>query len=251
MSNIIDLTGRRFGRLAVLRRAENRGGRVCWLCLCVCGNEKIVSGHDLNGGCTRSCGCLRRGSYGNRVKDITGKRYGRLLAVRQLETKKHGTYEWLCHCDCGNEKIVSRHSLNGGDTKSCGCFFNHHKDLPGRKCGLLTIKKPILSPVSSGSVLWLCRCDCGKEKRVRRDYLTTAWKHGTVVSCGCFSQNFNALLGTAVFREYGKERIREILIGPSTKEKRKCLDLARKRRRLLELRRMAQCASRRLRKRGV
>jgi hypothetical protein len=29
---------------------------------------------------------------------------------------------WLCKCDCGNEKIVSRHLLRSGDIQSCGCL---------------------------------------------------------------------------------------------------------------------------------
>jgi hypothetical protein len=54
----IDLTGRKFGRLTVLNRAENRGKRVAWNCLCVCGNNKIVLSTNLIDGKTASCGCF-------------------------------------------------------------------------------------------------------------------------------------------------------------------------------------------------
>lgn len=33
----------------------------------------------------------------------------------------HGS-QWLCVCDCGNEKSVVGQSLTRGDTKSCGCL---------------------------------------------------------------------------------------------------------------------------------
>lgn len=65
MSNkLIDLTGQRFGRLFVIQRdgsTVNRDGqhRPTWLCQCDCGNTAIVLGHNLRGGKTRSCGCLR------------------------------------------------------------------------------------------------------------------------------------------------------------------------------------------------
>lgn len=44
MSNkVIDLTGKKFGRLTVLSRyKENTRGYAQWLCKCDCGNTKIV-----------------------------------------------------------------------------------------------------------------------------------------------------------------------------------------------------------------
>lgn len=52
-----DLTGQRFGRLVVVERSDNRGGRVSWLCRCDCGTESTVRGHNLKRGTTISCGC--------------------------------------------------------------------------------------------------------------------------------------------------------------------------------------------------
>ena len=60
----IDLTGRDYGRLHVLYRAEqDRKGadrRPTWVCKCACGETTIVLGANLRTGMTRSCGCLRR-----------------------------------------------------------------------------------------------------------------------------------------------------------------------------------------------
>lgn len=66
--NFIDLTGKKFGLLTVIKRVEDRqslrgGNNVRWLCKCECGNEKIVLSHALRQGCTKSCGCLNV-SYG-------------------------------------------------------------------------------------------------------------------------------------------------------------------------------------------
>jgi hypothetical protein len=38
----IDLTGMIFGRLHVVKRAENHGGRTAWVCTCECGEQAIV-----------------------------------------------------------------------------------------------------------------------------------------------------------------------------------------------------------------
>lgn len=53
------------------------------------------------------------------VKDIRGNRYG-MLVVREYYGVKVSSY-WVCDCDCGGVIIASSHSLNGGNTTSCGC----------------------------------------------------------------------------------------------------------------------------------
>lgn len=57
-----DLTGKDFGRLTVLKRAENnKHGQVCWLCVCICKTKLVVSGSHLNQrkGAI-SCGCWHK-----------------------------------------------------------------------------------------------------------------------------------------------------------------------------------------------
>jgi len=54
----VDLTGQRFGRLTVIKRVENNGKKVMWLCRCDCGNETTVFSGCLRAGHTKSCGCL-------------------------------------------------------------------------------------------------------------------------------------------------------------------------------------------------
>lgn len=53
-----ELVGRKFVDLTVLSREANCGKERAWLCLCVCGKQKVVSSSSLTRGRTRSCGCL-------------------------------------------------------------------------------------------------------------------------------------------------------------------------------------------------
>jgi hypothetical protein len=55
---MIDLIGRRFGRLVVTTFAYKKGGRIFWNCKCDCGNTTSIRGDHLKSGNTRSCGCL-------------------------------------------------------------------------------------------------------------------------------------------------------------------------------------------------
>lgn len=61
MSAFLDLTGQRFGRLVVIRRAPTVSGRnTRWLCRCDCGVEKAIFRGSLRKGGTVSCGCWRK-----------------------------------------------------------------------------------------------------------------------------------------------------------------------------------------------
>lgn len=62
-----DLTGKRFGRLVVIKRAEdymapNNLKIAQWLCKCDCGGEIIVRGASLTRtkNATKSCGCIQK-----------------------------------------------------------------------------------------------------------------------------------------------------------------------------------------------
>jgi len=57
----LDLTGQRFGKLTVLRPAENKNKRTTWRCRCDCGSECIVTTRNLRAGKTKSCGCIGGG----------------------------------------------------------------------------------------------------------------------------------------------------------------------------------------------
>ena len=121
-----DLTGRRFGSLQVISRAERPEGLTStgayWLCKCDCGNNKIIMGKSLRTGKTLSCGCHLQD-----VVDITGKKYGKLTVISQDHTRRqdgNGTY-WTCQCECGNTVSVQKSNLCGGNVQSCGCLVSN------------------------------------------------------------------------------------------------------------------------------
>lgn len=59
----------------------------------------------------------------NRIIDLSGKRFGKLIAIRINGKTNAGNYKWLCSCDCGKETTVSSVSLRSGSIVSCGCHI--------------------------------------------------------------------------------------------------------------------------------
>lgn len=145
--------------------------------------------------------------------DITGQRFGRLLAVKEVE-KKGKERCWLCKCDCGNEKTVRMLALRSGNTKSCGCLQKETltkgrppKDISNQQFGFLTALQLVRS--HKNSAVWLCRCVCGNTREVTLGALT----NGHVKSCGCevevsrrkgLSQQLILKLLSRIYEEHGE-----------------------------------------------
>lgn len=144
MANGLKLEGQRFGHLTVLKKLDERENRyVVWLCRCDCGNEIKVNTRHLMRGTVKDCGCIPENSAkrGPVAEDLTGRRFGKLVAVKKLESK-NGRTRWECRCDCGNMHISTAHSLKAGKCTSCGC--GHYvrgrgiTDISGQRFGRLT-----------------------------------------------------------------------------------------------------------------
>lgn len=118
-----DLTGRQFGELTVLSRAENRGGRVYWNCRCSCGREKAISAASLKKGRTKSCGCKAHRKEPHPV-DLTGYETGYLRVLERTDLRNQKkSMMWRCLCRrCGKEVLLSADVLKHGGIVSCGCY---------------------------------------------------------------------------------------------------------------------------------
>lgn len=75
MPPLKDETGKRYGRLSVIKRVENIGECTAYLCRCDCGTEKIVRGESLRKGDIVSCGCYQKEQVvKNHAKSVERKR---------------------------------------------------------------------------------------------------------------------------------------------------------------------------------
>ena len=54
--------------------------------------------------------------------NLTGRRFGRLVATHRAGSDGHGCALWQCACDCGGETTVYATGLRRGRTRSCGCL---------------------------------------------------------------------------------------------------------------------------------
>lgn len=118
-----DLTGKRYGKLTVLRLDKYRdNGKSSWFCQCDCGNQCVVTAYSLHYKKRKSCGCLHRETDVGQETDLRNKVFGKLTALYPTEQQdRNGSVLWRCRCECGNTVNVSQDSLLQGHYRSCGC----------------------------------------------------------------------------------------------------------------------------------
>lgn len=123
-----ELTGKCFGELFVLSRAEKqrKHGGIWWTCRCSCGNIIDHPATRLVHYQKTHCGCKTKINY--YTVDISGKRFERLKALYPTDKRsKKGSVIWHCICDCGSKLDLSYNDLVYSNLKSCGCKKREHE----------------------------------------------------------------------------------------------------------------------------
>lgn len=110
--------------------------------------------------------------------DITGQRFGALLALRKCKTRDVAAF-WVFACDCGAEVTLERRSVMEGKRTCCDkckkrppIKLDKRKptDLTGKRFHMLTVVKRSNIKNVAG-VVWECVCDCGTQRNVRASRL--------------------------------------------------------------------------------
>jgi len=120
--------------------------------------------------------------------DLSGQKFHQLTVIHDIGRASNGNVKWLCLCDCGNKREATADGLKSGKTYACkNCIKttrNHELNdkLVGQKFGSLLVLERL--PNDNEQHIWLCRCDCGNELKIRGGNLLTA----NTRSCGCKSK---------------------------------------------------------------
>jgi len=117
----LDLIGRKFGRLTVMKRHEGESTKnSSWLCLCNCGQKRVVTRPNLINNHSKSCGCLSREL--TKTRSIThGKTYS--VAYRRWSDMK---------TRCKNPDTKGYKNYGGRGISICkewNKFENFYKDM--------------------------------------------------------------------------------------------------------------------------
>lgn len=128
--------------------------------------------------------------------DLTGQRFGRLVAIRPTEKRdSQHLVIWEFQCDCGNIIERTGRQVKRGNTQSCGCLKRErliqrnidkgNKINIGDRFGLLVVIEDLgfrKQKSRDKQERWSkCQCDCGNIVEQRNNNLQS----GATQSCGC------------------------------------------------------------------
>lgn len=65
--------------------------------------------------------------------DLTGQRFGRLVALQFAQLDRFGKRQWLFQCDCGKQTVTTGSLVKRGHTSSCGCLMAEQGPINGLK----------------------------------------------------------------------------------------------------------------------
>ncbi len=205
--NLINLVGRKFGKLTVIERlAKPKASSAYWRCRCACGKEKKTFSYNLLRGFTNSCGCLVTQGLKARRLDFLGKRIGKLIIIKDMGINRFGDSLWKYRCECGNVGVTRVSELK--TIKSCGCKIDRsirrrgYNKFLNQKFHFLKIVKILRN---EGRAQCLAECQCGKVTRALIDSIVANKK----ISCGC--KTYNTMTKEEKIKYLGVEKYRQMV----------------------------------------
>lgn len=121
MKKSIEITGKIFNRLTVVKYSHTQAYSDVYFCTCSCGNTCLAKGYLLISGKKKSCGCLKRENDLNRSLKAKERRL-KDPAYRLIKVWKSMKYR------CYNPKSIGYHRYGGRGIKVCDEWFENSKN---------------------------------------------------------------------------------------------------------------------------
>lgn len=157
-----NLVGQTFNRLTVLKHAgQDRFGKTCWKCRCLCGNLSTVNGSQLVRGKIKSCGCFHK----ERVSEVR-KTHG------LSKSNEYRTWSSILR-RCYNPNTKDYPNYGGRGIRVCSrwknSFENFLKDMGNRPSGMTIERKNNDRNYSPENCRWIVK------KYQNRNTRVTVW----------------------------------------------------------------------------
>lgn len=190
-----DLTGLKVGRMMVISYAyTNEHGQTLWDCKCECGNHEICLSNAITSKTITECReCKERKQKALITADLSliGQTIGMFKVTKYAgqDTHLNHVYELTCQ-KCGAVKICTYTAIQQKKYGRCTACTLYHKDIQGKRYGLLTALEHvgIKKVAGTNQALWRCICDCGNECFYTAAELTAKQRGASIPSCGCISR---------------------------------------------------------------
>ncbi len=158
---LIEMVGKRFGRLIVVRRDFTIRKRpdAFWMCKCDCGTVKAINGCRLRDGSTISCRCYIRAKL-LEIRTTHGKRSNPMYSVWKAMIRR-----------CSNSDDPSYKNYGGRGIQVCESWKNvetFFADMGTRPEGMTLERVDVDAGYSPENCVWASRSQQGRNRRNNR-----------------------------------------------------------------------------------
>lgn len=128
---------------------------------------------------------MRKGSV------FVGMKHGRLTVLREVERDRSSIRRFECLCECGKTAVLRSNHFTASRrfcSRSCSLLSEFRApDISGRRFGRwMVVRRAGAKWIGNRKrIVWLCRCDCGKSRKVMGSLL----RSGESQSCGCLCRD--------------------------------------------------------------
>lgn len=119
-AKIIEISGKRFGKLVALEFSHKVGRAHYWNFQCDCGKTNVINKTSVTQGLTNSCGCLSKKHFIN----LVGQSFNQNVAIELLGQNKQKCWMYKFQCKCGTVFTSEGNDVKSGKIQSCGCRWN-------------------------------------------------------------------------------------------------------------------------------
>ena len=196
-ANFKDMTGQTFGYWNVIERAPNdKDGNACWKCRCVCGTERIILGHALRRGQTKSCGCMS-----SKMHTESSTKHGGCVTNGDIETKKLYAVWRAMRQRCSSPSVKAYKNYGGRGIRVCEEWdesfeaFRDWSKQNGYKVGLTIDRIDVNGNYEPQNCRWVSRAVQSNNTRRTRRITYNGEMHSLYEWAQITGLNYNTLIG--------------------------------------------------------
>lgn len=208
MAKRLQLSGKVFGRLTVVKEGHSTSVGTSWLCLCFCGKEHTVRGANLISGSVTSCGCYAKEALARGREKALKTVITHGAFINGANPASYSSWHAMMH-RCYDPKNYKFHNHGGRGITVCERwkdYLNFKEDMGEPTEGLSLERIDNDGNYEPSNCKWATRKEQGRNKRNNRLLTYKGETKCMAEWCEIFNINFSTLDSRLRYSKWSVEK---------------------------------------------